>query len=59
MSSSGRVREAVFGGTWPASTLYGIRALAFEPLRLEIESIAYKPGMSEANRGKATTGSYD
>jgi enamine deaminase RidA (YjgF/YER057c/UK114 family) len=53
------VRQRVFTKSLPASTLFGISGLAIEALRVEIESIAYKPGMGEANRNKAATGSYD
>ena len=53
------VRQKVFGNSLPASTLYGVRGLAIEPLRLEIQSIAYRPGMGEANRDKEPQGSYD
>ena len=52
------VRQKVFGDSLPASTLYGVSGLAIEPLRLEIQSIAYKPGMGEANRDKEPAGSY-
>jgi enamine deaminase RidA (YjgF/YER057c/UK114 family) len=53
------VRQRIFKKSLPASTLFGVRGLAIEALRLEIESIAYKPGMGEANRNKPATGSYD
>ena len=42
------VRKKVFPNTLPASTLFGIKELALEPLRLEIESVAYRAGAGKA-----------
>ena len=53
------VRQRIFGDSLPASTLFNVRGLAIEALRLEIQSIAYKPGMGEANRNKTPQGSYE
>jgi enamine deaminase RidA (YjgF/YER057c/UK114 family) len=53
------VRQRIFGNSLPASTLFNVRGLAIEALRLEIQSIAYKPGMGEANRNKTPEGSYE